>query len=1457
MVIFKTKRLFMLGLQRFFKLFLLIIPSFLASQSVAQVCAAPGKDAPGTISGVVNTYYAGNGNLATLATTLSLGAASGATGNTVTVGDLLLIIAMQGATYDTSDDERYGDGTGTAGAQPLTSVSQASGYLSDGQAGLFEYVRVTAAAGSNITFTPALTNAYTQDTASTSLPRRTYQVVRVPQLPSATINAASQVTPLAWDGAVGGVVAIDVTGVLTFSGAGNHIEASNRGFRGGGNYTNSGANYGVFNMRENNASNDGGIKGEGISGTPRYVQTSVQGTFNDGTQSKPGAYQGPSTVTDNGAAHVGYLDGAGGTTADGARGAPGNAGGGGNSHNAAGGGGGNGGAGGSGGQTYNGDGLADRGGYGGSTFPQTGSPSPTRLVMGGGGGAGGVNNASSTYATGGRGGAIVMLRAGSINGAGRIASNGQRGFDPNAANDPAGAGGAGGSVMVLASSGHGNVTVQARGGNGGDSNYNDGPAPYMGNGSNCCGNEREGPGGGGGGGVAMSNATLGSTILNGGANGISDEDLDMGFSGNLLAFPGGAGVAVTVASSSVIGVRPGYECEPLLTTNKITNSPTRAVPPDTTGSYQISITNASNAGVAYGIAITDALPSPFSLNGTTVDITYGAGASGPASPMTVSGTSTVVIGTAGHPTNAFILAPGANLTASFTINLNSATAGTYQNPAAVNFTDPTRSTGGSATSTLNPAITPGGTDAAGQPVGGSNYNSASSTQEDIVISGAPGTSADLQLTKSGTGSAEVGQAVSYTLLVNNSGPTNITGSITISDTVPAAIGTVTWACTLLSGVGDCDTTAGGTGAAGSGNAISITRVALNSGAQIQITISGTAMSSGTVTNTASVTIAPGFTDPNPNNNLGTATTIISTPTVDLQVTKSNSESTVTSGGVTAYTIAVGNAGPSAAHGATVSDTLSAGLVALSITCSASGGASCPGGLTTSTFASGVAIPNFPAGSTITFTLNAQVTASSGRVTNTATVSAPAGVSETNTANNTASDNDAVTTTVAVVSSTASICPAGTSEQLVNLISNGDIANTGLTVGSNVTQYPVNTASIDTSVAPQTGLRTYSGGVVRQNPFPGDVARSMPAANNWVYVNGNNTGGAYRIWSQAITGLVQGRTYQFSYYGSNALDYGQAQSATDLPTISMRVISGTPTFILGTSTFANEFTGGAGTDTWTLLQSTFAATTTAVTLALWDNAPGTNGDNFAYTQLQLRECRPNADPFVTKSNGVSQLTALGTTSYVITVGNNGPGPADSLLVTDPVATGLVKTSVVCAASGVGAACPPSVSVAGLESPGLTIPTLPSGTTVVFTVTANVTALNGSVTNTVNLTLPAGLTDSNTGNNSASDSDSILGVAFISISKTNSTTTLVAGSSTSYSITVNNAGPSSADGSVLSDPAAAGLSCTGPVTCLASGGASCGGPSVPLATLQSGFTIPALPSGGQLVLTLSCGVTATGQ
>jgi uncharacterized repeat protein (TIGR01451 family) len=1414
----------------------------------AQVCAAPGKDAPSVLSGVINTYYTGNGNLGSGATSLSLGASTGA-GGTVTVGDLLMIVQMQGASINTDDDERYGDGVGVAGSQVDSSTSQANGYTSLGQAGLYEYVRVTAVAGSNITFTPALTNAYQQNL--TAQPRLSYQVVRVPQYPSASINATNPVISIPWNGTTGGIVSIDVAGALTLSGSGSHINTSNQGFRGGAHGSpDSNCCNGNYNFYRAATSADGGGKGEGIAGTPARVSLVTVGSFDSGTRFSD-ALTLPTFAQLTAADTSGYLNG------DFARGAPANAGGGGTSHNSGGGGGGNGGLGGNGGQTFNGDGLRDVGGYGGSRLPQTGSPTATRIFMGGGGGSGSLNNDSKNRGHGGYGGGIIAVRAGQIIGAAVFTSNGQRGLDSDASNDTGGGGGAGGSILVIAGSGHSNVTAVARGGNGGDSNITNSStafAPPFGSQGGCCGGEREGPGGGGGGGIVVYNSLVGSTALGRGINGLSREDKSLGFSGNMRASSGTDGVQATILSNSIAGVRPGYECLPVVSASKSTTTPTRNVPPDTTGTYTVVLSNPPTAGVAYAVGLNDALSAPFTLNGTTANVSYGAGASGPASPIAASGTNTVVIGTAGNPASSFTLNPGSNLTVTFNINLNGAAAGTYQNSINLRFTDPTRTSGGSAPATVNNTATPGSTYANGQPVGGSNYNAASSTQEDIVISGVPGTTADLVITKNGTSAAEVGQPVVYTLLVSNNGPANVPGTVTVNDLVPANIGSVTWVCTLSAGSADCDTSTSGAGSAGSGNAITLNRVALSSGGQIQIVISGTAITAGTVVNTATVALPVGFNDPTPSNNIATATTTITTPSADLSINKSNGVNTLASGGVTAYTIVVGNAGPSAANNAVITDTASAGLIPLSVACSAQGGAVCPVSLNTSTFQTGMTIATFPAGGTLTFTLNAQVSAVGGVVTNTASISPPAGTIDPLLANNQSADTDTVTPALAAVISAANICPVGTTEQNLNLLSNSNFADTSLGVGSGVLQAAVDTFPAETRVALQSGNKNYNAGATVQNTFPGDSARSIAATGNWLLSNGNDTGAAFRIWSQAVTGLTVGRNYLWIYYGSNAAAVGSA--STNSPQIEFRAVSGVATSTLGAAEVFNT-EPAASSDTWTIKQRSFSATANNMTLQLWDTQTANNRDEFGVTQIQLRECRPNVDVTVNKSNGVNQVTALGTTAYVINVGNAGPGDADNVTVSDPVVAGLTKTGVACTAQGGGAACPASVSVSGLEGAGLLIPTLPVGTTVVFTVTANVTALNGTVTNTVNLTLPSGIVDTNPVNNSFSDVDAVRGLASISITKTNNTDTVAAGGTTSYTITVNNAGPSNASGAVLRDPAAAGLSCTGPVACSASGGASCGAPTVPLATLQSGFTIPSLPAGGQLVLTLSCGVTATGQ
>jgi uncharacterized repeat protein (TIGR01451 family) len=128
-----------------------------------------------------------------------------------------------------------------------------------------------------------------------------------------------------------------------------------------------------------------------------------------------------------------------------------------------------------------------------------------------------------------------------------------------------------------------------------------------------------------------------------------------------------------------------------------------------------------------------------------------------------------------------------------------------------------------------------------------------------------------------------------------------------------------------------------------------------------------------------------------------------TPITDLSITKTDGVTSTTRGGTLTYTITVGNAGPSTATGATVTDTFPASLAVSSWTCLASGGSSCAATGTGNARTGTVTLLN---GGTATFTATATVSGTAiGQIANTATVAAGGGAIDVNTANNSASDTD--------------------------------------------------------------------------------------------------------------------------------------------------------------------------------------------------------------------------------------------------------------------------------------------------------------------------------------------------------------------------------------------------------------------------------------------------------------------
>jgi hypothetical protein len=533
--------------------------------SAGGLCANPGSRQSGTISAIVNTYFAGTGTASAGTTTLTIGASIGAA-TPIAAQDLLLVIQMQDATISSSNSSSYGDGATGAGS------------LDDQTSGYYEYVVAMSAvttAGGTLTIAgtganAGLINTYHSGAPTASQGQQTFQVIRVPQFSSATVNITGTGTAAApWNGTAGGVFALDVQAALTITGT---INVDGDGFRGGGvqKLGGSGVTEPAAPQPKNadfvvpQTANYHGVKGEGTVGTPYAVYNGTVVTT--GTDVLPGGSF--------------------------ARGAPGNAGGGGsdadpakNDQNTGGGGGAGAGTGGRGGNNWSPsstgsaadnagtesatEGLWQTGGLGGKPVASLGV---TRWTLGGGGGAGSNNDGTSAPngSSGGVGGGVVLIRTGTATG-GTISASGTTGTAP--VNDGGGGGGGGGTIFVTAT-GNITATANAHGGVGTTANAT--------NGSNT---QDHGPGGGGGGGMVVTTSGSLTSSVTAGANGTTTTNANP-----FGATSGTTGIVVQTQTTAIPGVDSGGEC---IATSGATWTIGPNGYPTATGSYDGAVT-ASN-----------------------------------------------------------------------------------------------------------------------------------------------------------------------------------------------------------------------------------------------------------------------------------------------------------------------------------------------------------------------------------------------------------------------------------------------------------------------------------------------------------------------------------------------------------------------------------------------------------------------------------------------------------------------------------------------------------------------------------------------------------------------------------------------------------------------------------------------------------------------------------------------
>lgn len=185
-----------------------------------------------TFSGVINTYHSIS-NIDECTAGVSIDHT-----NELSVGQKVLIIQMQGASINESNNAGFGD---------ISSI---------GSCGLFELAVIDSISNNEIFLENTLVHSY--DTNGKT------QLISIPNAENATVT--SSLSALSWNGNTGGVIAIWIDQTLTLNA---NIQADGSGFRGGNPLINDGNDctwlinqnnyfYGIDNWR-------GARKGEGIA----------------------------------------------------------------------------------------------------------------------------------------------------------------------------------------------------------------------------------------------------------------------------------------------------------------------------------------------------------------------------------------------------------------------------------------------------------------------------------------------------------------------------------------------------------------------------------------------------------------------------------------------------------------------------------------------------------------------------------------------------------------------------------------------------------------------------------------------------------------------------------------------------------------------------------------------------------------------------------------------------------------------------------------------------------------------------------------------------------------------------------------------------------------------------------------------------------------------------------------
>jgi len=584
---------------------------------------------------------------------------------------------------------------------------------------------------------------------------------------------------------------------------------------------------------------------------------------------------------------------------------------------------------------------------------------------------------------------------------------------------------------------------------------------------------------------------------------------------------------------------------------------------------------------------------------------------------------------------------------------------------------------------------------------------------------------------------------------------------------------------------------------------------------------------------------------------------------------------------------VSNLGPSAVTGASVSDPLPTGVTSATwIQTASSGGGTVTG--PTEGIGTLATTVDLPVNATITFRFTVQIDPSAtGSLVNTATVTPPDGTTDPNPVNNSATDTNALTPqsdlSITKTNGVESVVPGGSTTYTIVVRNNGSSTAVDQKVEDRFA--PEFTASWTAVASPGSSVAATSG--------TGDVVTTVT-----LLPGGSVTFIAVAQINPAATGTLTNTATVMVPPGDNTPEDNTATDVTSLTPLTGLTITktdNTTTAVPGTSTtytivvsnagpsnatgvtLSGPLPAGVTSASWTVVGATDGGSVTGPTsgtgaLDTTINVPVGATLTFSFT-VQIDptatgtlvntatatppggtpvsgsdtdQLIPQADLSVTKDDGKTTAVPGTPNTYTITVTNSGPSTVSSVILTDTVPTTLLNPVFGTPSEG-------SYDAATGVWSGLS---LASGQSATITLTGTIDPMaTGSLTNTVRVDPPAGVTDPNTANNNGSDTDTLTPQADLAITKSDSATSVVPGGSTTYTIVVSNTGPSAVTGASVSDPLPQGVTSASWAFASQTGGGSVTGPSGGTGALA---TTVDLPVGASITFTFTVHVSpsATG-